>query len=283
MAPDDILTFAKFLLLTAVVLPLLPDAELTPFALNPYKIWLIVAAVSGISYGSYVLQRLTQQRSGALLTAILGGTYSSTATTIALARQSASAGRPRLYAGAILLASGVMYARLGLLLLLFNRGLFELLALPFALLAGTAAAAGFLWSRAEADAGPLPAPAPATPRNPLELGTALLFAAIFVAMLAATRYVADHLGSAGLYALAALMGIADVDPFTMGLTQSSPVPTPLAVASAGVLIAASANNAAKGLYAFALGRGAAGRQSLALLIALAALGLLPLALLRWGA
>ena len=276
--PDDILTFAKFLLLTAVVLPLLPDAEFTAFRINPNRTWLIVVAVSGISYGSYVLQRLTQQHRGILLTALLGGTYSSTAVTVSLARQSESVGRPRLIAGATLLASGVMYLRLALLLYLFNRALFEMLALPFGLLAATAAVTGWFWSRAVGGtAAGTPARAPeAAPKNPLELGTALVFAAVFVAMLVATRYVAEQMGPTGIFGLAAVLGIADVDPFTMGLTQSAPVPTPLKVAAAGILIAAASNNAAKACYAFALARNAAGRQTLGLLLALAALGLLPL-------
>jgi len=273
--PDDILTFAKFLLLTAVALPLLPDAEYTAFRINPNRTWLIVVAVSGISYGSYVLQRLTRLHRGVLLTALLGGTYSSTAVTVSLARQSASLGRPRLVAGATLIASGVMYLRLALLLLLFNRALFDLLGLPFGLLAAAAAGVGWYWSRGDAGA-PAAAP-PASPKNPLELGTAFVFAALFVGMLVATRYVAEQLGPSGIFGLAAVLGIADVDPFTMGLTQSSPVPTPLHVAAAGILIAAASNNVAKGCYAFALSRDAAGRQALALLLALAALGLAPLA------
>jgi len=274
IAPDDILTFAKFLLLTAVALPLLPDAALTPLHINPFKTWVIAAAVSGISYASYVLQRLTHQRGGALLTAVLGGAYSSTATTVALARQAAGAGRPRLYAGATLLASGVMYLRLALLLALFNGALFARLALPFGLLAAAAIVAGALWSRGDAgDAAPPPA---AAPRNPLELGTALLFAAVFVVMLVATQLAASGLGKEGVYGLAALMGVADVDPFTLGLTQSAPAQTPLAIAAAGILIAAASNNLAKGIYAFAIARGAVGRQSLALLAALALLGLAPL-------
>ncbi|MFY9317762.1 MAG: MgtC/SapB family protein [Burkholderiales bacterium] len=287
--PDDILTFAKFLLLTAVALPLLPNAEYTAFRINPNRTWLIVVAVSGISYGSYVLQRLTQQHRGILLTALLGGTYSSTAVTVSLARQSTAIERPRLIAGATLLACGVMYLRLALLLYLFNHALFDLLALPFGLLAGTAAVTGWFWSRADrATPAGTPAAAPAAvpstaPRNPLELGTALVFAAVFVAMLVATRYVAEQMGPTGIFGLAAVLGIADVDPFTMGLTQSAPVPTPLAVAAAGILIAAAANNAAKACYAFVLARNDAGRQTMALLLALSALGLLPLLALAGSA
>ncbi|XLM22264.1 DUF4010 domain-containing protein, partial [Chromobacterium piscinae] len=74
--------------------------------------WLVVVAVSAISYGSYLLQRLRQGRGGLLLAALAGGAYSSTVTTVVLARRSAEAAAPRLYAGAIVMASGMMYLRL---------------------------------------------------------------------------------------------------------------------------------------------------------------------------
>jgi MgtC family len=71
--PEQIFTFAKFLLLTAVVLPILPRQEFSRFHINPFKTWLVVVAVSTISYGSYVLQKVTKQRGGVVLAAILGG------------------------------------------------------------------------------------------------------------------------------------------------------------------------------------------------------------------
>ncbi len=55
LAPHEILTFTKFLLLTAVILPTVPNTPFTQFGINPFKTWLLVVAVCGISYGSYVL------------------------------------------------------------------------------------------------------------------------------------------------------------------------------------------------------------------------------------
>ena len=78
IAPQEILTFAKFLLLTGVILPVLPNQEFGRFHINPFKTWLVVVAVSAISYGSYVLQKLTKERGGVVLAALLGGAYSST-------------------------------------------------------------------------------------------------------------------------------------------------------------------------------------------------------------
>ena len=146
-APLEILTFAKFLLLTAVILPILPNQEFGRFHLNPFKTWLVVVAVSTVSYGSYVLQRVTKEHGGVVLTAFLGGAYSSTVTTIAMSRRAAREERPHLFAGGILIASGVMYLRLVALLILFNRQLGILLAPAFLALAAAAIATGWVWSR----------------------------------------------------------------------------------------------------------------------------------------
>ncbi len=131
---DEILTFTKFLLISAVILPIVPNRTFGTFGFNPFKTWLVVVAVSAISYGSYLLQVWTQGRGGVLLAAFLGGAYSSTLTTIVLAKRAREESRPHLYSGAILVASGVMYLRLLALLGIFNRQLFHRLGLPFLLL-----------------------------------------------------------------------------------------------------------------------------------------------------
>ena len=277
IAPSDILTFTKFMALSAVVLPLLPDTPLTQFALNPFKTWLVVVAVSGISYGSYVLQRLMRGEGGIIPAAILGGAYSSTVATVALARRSKGEEQAHLFSGGILIASGMMYLRLVVLLALFNRGLLERLGAPFVALGLCAMGAGWLWSR-RGDASALKTSA-TEPRNPLEISAALFFAALFVVMMMATHFAATYLGNAGVYTLAGVMGVTDVDPFIMGLTQSSPALTPLNVAAGCILIAAASNNLIKGLYAYSLGSRRTGVFSLAFLSGLAALGLVPLLLL----
>ncbi|MFZ0145264.1 MAG: MgtC/SapB family protein [Candidatus Sulfotelmatobacter sp.] len=275
VAPSEILTFAKFLLLTGVILPVLPNQEFTRFHINPFKTWLVVVAVSTISYGSYVLQKLAKERGGVVLAALLGGAYSSTVTTVVMARRAAREQRPHLFAGGILIASGVMYLRLIALLALFNRHLMSLLALPFLALAVLAVGIGWLWSRRE-DASAQAVQREFEPKNPLELLAAFLFAALFLAMLIATQLAVTYLGRAGVNTLAAIMGVTDVDPFIMGMTQAAGTLTPLKVAAAAVLIAAASNNFIKGIYAYSLADRKTGVQSLALLAALAALGLVPL-------
>jgi uncharacterized membrane protein (DUF4010 family) len=275
IVPAEILTFAKFLLLTVVILPIVPNREFGRFHINPFKTWLVVVAVSTISYGSYLLQKLTKDRGGVILAAFLGGAYSSTATTIVMARRAAREEHPHLFSGGILIASAVMYLRLTALVGLFNRELMMLLALPFLLLAGLSIAGGWFWSR-RPDMTAAEVKREFVPKNPLELRAAFLFAALFVAMLAATQLAVTHLGKAGVDALAAIMGVTDVDPFILGMTQNVGALTALRVAAGAIVIAAASNNLAKGIYAYSFADRKTGVQSLILLASLAVLGLVPL-------
>lgn len=276
VASSEIVTVAKFLVLAVVVLPIVPDRELTRFHVNPFRTFLVVVAVSGVSFASYVLQRVFAGRGGVRLSALLGGAYSSTVTTVVLARRAReeSPPRPGLYAGSILAASGVMYARLVVLVALFNPSLAATLAPTFGALAAIACLGGWLVSRGRRASAVSPPGRP--PKNPLELGAAVLFAGAFVLILVLTTLARETLGKAGLYALAAILGVTDVDPFILGLAQSGAASTPLGIAAPAVVIAAASNNVAKAIYAYAFADRATGLRSLGLLVALAALGLLPL-------
>ena len=275
IAPNEILTFAKFLLLTGVILPVLPNQEFSHFHINPFKTWLVVVAISAISYASYVLQKLTKGQGGVVLAALLGGAYSSTVTTVVMARRSKSEQEPHLFSGSILIASGVMYLRMVVLLALFNRQLMSVLLAPFLVLAAVGVGAGWLWTR-RADATAQAAKRDFEPKNPLDLLTAFLFAGLFLGMLVATQLAVTYLGRGGLNTLAALMGVSDVDPFIMGLTQAAGTLTPLNIAAAAILIAAASNNVVKGIYAYSLAERKTGLQSMLFLVALAAVSLIPL-------
>jgi uncharacterized membrane protein (DUF4010 family) len=274
-APEEVLTFAKFLLLCAVILPALPNQPFGPFHINPFKTWLVVVAVSAISYGSYILQKVTKESGGVVLTALLGGAYSSTATTVAMARRAAREDRPHLFAGGILIASGVTYLRLAALVALFNRQLTKMLAPAFIVIAVIAIAIGWFWS-SRPDPVDSQIKREYQPGNPLELGAAFIFAIFFLGMLVATQLAVTYLPKAGVNILAALVGVTDVTPFVMGMTQAAGTLTPLKVAAGAVMISAASNNVVKAIYAYSLADRKTGTQSLAFLIALAAAGLAPL-------
>jgi uncharacterized membrane protein (DUF4010 family) len=165
--------------------------------------------------------------------------------------------------------------RLAGLVTMFNRNLMLTLGVPFAILAGVGMGAGWLWTRIpDRKAGEVNREF--EPKNPLELRAALFFGLVFLAILVATHLVITYLGRAGVYTLAGLMGVTDVDPFIMGMTQSAGGVTPLKVAAAAIVIAAASNNLVKGTYAFSLSDRPTGVQSLCLLAGLTVAGLAPL-------
>ena len=272
---EEIFTFTKFLLLTCVILPIVPDKNFTPFALNPYKTWLIVVAISGVSYGSYLLEKAAKGAGGIRLAAVLGGAYSSTVTTFAMAKQARNANRPHAYSGAILMASGVMYFRFLALIAFFNMELVKRLFPPFAILGAIGILGGWVWS-ARPDGKDGEAQVTQWTKNPLEIASAFSLALVFAAFLVITNLAVDHLGSKGIYAMAAITGLAPVDPFIMGLTQTAGKLTPYGLAAGGVVVAAASNNFAKAIIAEVLGGSKTGRESLLLLLSLTALGLVPL-------
>jgi len=218
---NEFITLAKFLVIAGVILPLLPNTPITDFIdITPYGFWLAVVAVSGISYLSYLLRKFVFPKSGTLLTGILGGLYSSTATTIILARKSKEQ-HERRYAAAVILATMMMYVRVFLLALFFNKQLAWSLAPAFALFIGASALIAVVFLRFRTKAGtPVAEESTATPRtNPLEFKTALLFAALFVFFALVTSYVNRSYGATGINLLSFIVGVTDIDPFILNLFQ----------------------------------------------------------------
>jgi uncharacterized membrane protein (DUF4010 family) len=279
IAREEIVAFAKFLLLALVVLPVLPDRAFTRFAINPFRTWLVIVAVSGVSYASYILQRWLNGRGGVLLAALLGGAYSSTVTTVVLARESKETRAPALYSGAALAASGMMYVRLGVLVALFDPSLAGRLATTFGGLAVLAVGAGVLIALRARGAHNEDQQRVRKARNPLSLPPAFLFGVVYLAMVVATRAVVERTGHGGLYVLGAVTGLADVDPFVLSLAQGGASIAPQHVITVSIILAAAANNIAKGVYALVFGARAAVWPMMAALFTLAVLGAVPAVLL----
>jgi uncharacterized membrane protein (DUF4010 family) len=278
LGSKEILIFAQFLLLSAVILPLLPYETYTQFQLNPLKIWLVVVAVSGVSYVSYILHKLNNNTSSVLWAAVLGGVYSSTVTTLVLARKSKLEDRPRSFAGAILIASGVMYLRLIALLALFNIELMKRLGVVFICLSALAIIFGYIWAKSAKEEELTIASSPEV-KNPLDFSAAIIFGAIFVAMSILSQYAVQDFGDKGLYTLATIMGLVDIDPFVMSLATSTLDGKAIEAISIAILIATSANNFIKGIYAYSLSSTQSRLQSGLFLLILAALGLAAIAFL----
>ncbi len=265
----ELSTLLRFLLLTAVILPIVPNRDFTAFEINPFKIWLVVAAVLGVSYVSYLLRLTLGEDRGLILAGLLGGAYSSTVTTVVLARQSKTSPPCAIgFSGAIIAATGVMYMRLWILLLLFAAPLAHRLAVIFWCLGLAAITIGAVLARKRTDEDCEFDPTKERrDGNPLEMTSAFTFAAIFTAVLVATKIVAERFGSTGILVMAAIMGAADVDPFILGLTQTVGSGLAVETAALAVVIAAAVNNLMKGVYALVFGSKRTGRLSLLVLSA----------------
>lgn len=245
-------TFAKFLLLAGVILPLLPKVSLPGLpGISFASVWLAVVVICGISYAGYLARTYVFPRAGVMLTGVLGGIYSSTATTVVLARQArtdtaAAAQAP----AAVLAASAVMYVRLWAVVVVLGSWSMALrLVLPFGIMiVATVAAAAWLWRHH----GRMPAAAATRiTRHPLELPVAFVFALLFVAFAAITRYVTTHFGALGLHVLSVVVGFTDIDPFVLSLLGGHTVASPSAVAGA-IVLATGSNNLLKAGYALVL-------------------------------
>ena len=207
--------------------------------------------------------------------AALGGLYSSTATTVVLARQAKAAPALRHQAQAgITLATAIMFLRILAIVAIFNLGLARALIMPL----GALSVAGFIscavqyrW-RTNADKQSAQAMHLSASANPLALGAATVFALLFVAVSLITVLAKAQLGISGIYALAAVVGVSDIDPFVLNLAQGGVAGVADTALAAAILIAASSNNVLKAVYAAGFAGGRATAASAAALIALAVAG-----------
>ena len=250
---NEFITLAKFLVISGIVLPLLPNTEITEFIpVSPFKFWLAVVVISGISYLSYLLKKFVFPQSGMLITGILGGMYSSTATSVVLARKSRDKNvAVNRMSASIILATGMMFIRIFIIVLIFNPALAKLLVVPFAVLASiTFFTAGVIFRVCKK--GETTSIQNQKIKNPLEFNTAMLFALLFVLFSVVTKYVLNSYGAQGLDFLALVVGVTDIDPFLVSLFSGKFQVTLPAIANA-TLIAISSNNLVKLGYVIVLG------------------------------
>lgn len=271
---------ARFALIAAVILPLLPDRALGPYdAWNPRQLWLVVVFVSGFSFAGYIAGKRFGATRGTLAMAATGAMVSSTAVTTALATRlrDEAENAPILIAG-IAAASVVMQLRVMLLVALIAPRALESLALIVvpALLVSLAATG---WALLAARRGDGATAAPVELRNPLNFGPALGLTALVMVMALLVRWLMERVGDTAIAALLALSGIADVDAaiITIGGLPAGV----LGARAAGMAIAASvlANTLLKAIIPPALARTRRGWTAALPLIASAAAGTLAAAAL----
>jgi uncharacterized membrane protein (DUF4010 family) len=254
----ELLATLQLLLIAAVVLPLLPDRNIGPWAaLNPRSIGLLVLLIAGTSYVGYFAMRLLGARVGLLATAMIGALVSSTAVTVSFGRMARrSQGSVAILGAGISLAAGTMAVRILVEVSIVNPALLPTLVPPIAVLAMVPLfAAGVVALRKESELRTPSAPSNSEValKNPIELGSALGYGAVLAVLFVLIRAVEAWFGKAGIYGLAALSGITDVDAVSLSLAQSAKVDLPLSVATAGILIAAMVNTLVKAILATVIG------------------------------
>jgi uncharacterized membrane protein (DUF4010 family) len=251
---DDVYAGLRLLIAACIVLPLLPDRPVDPWgALNPASLWRLVLLISGLSLVGYVATRWLGERKGTALTGLTGGLVSSTAVTLAFARQSRDdhAMPARALAGGMLLAWAVMFVRVVIEVLVVNPGLVARVLPAFLAMAATASAAA-AWLLAGGVAPGQSAGERVPLRNPFSLRAAATFAAFFAVVLVVVAVARQRFAATGLYVIAAIAGLTDVDAITLSMAEHARSGE-AAVAVAAIVIAAITNTIVKAAMAASMG------------------------------
>lgn len=269
--PEELHAVLQLAVLSAAILPFLPNEGLGPYgAINPFKIWLAVILVAALALAGHVAVRLRGQQQGLVWAGLLGGLASSTAATVALAR--AVRDEPALVSSgvpAIVAASGVMFLRMAVVVALLQPSLALRLG-GFLSLLGVACfvVAWGLWRRrVPSPPGRLDAQAKLF-GLPTALGFGLALGLVAVASQAGRAY----LGEAGLYGVAFIAGLADVDAIVLSSVQMHAQGHLAAGVTAAVMLtAAMSNMLMKASMAWAIAGRTVGLQvSIGYLVALSA-------------
>lgn len=217
LGDEDLRAIMQFALISLVILPVLPDKTYGPYlVLNPRQIWWMVVLIVGLSLAGYIAYKFFGENAGVLLGGILGGVISSTATTVSYSRRAASAPEiSRLAAIVIMTASTVVFARV-LLEIAVVAPNFLLDAAPpiIAMLILFIVFSAIAWFRGREEQTSMP-----EQQNPSELRTALVFALLYAIVLVAVAAAKARFGDRGLYVVAGLSGLTDVDAITLSTAQ----------------------------------------------------------------
>lgn len=207
----------RFVLIACIILPVLPDKTFGPYAVfNPFETWLLVVMIVGISLAGYIAYKFLGARAGTILGGILGGAISSTATTVSYSRRTAS--QPRLAplaATVILIATAIVYIRVLAEIRLMAPSFLPIAAGPVLVLMGLALvpAAGLWWFTRKSD-HQMP-----EQDDPAEFREALFFALMYVGVLFGLAVAKHYFSQGGLYVVAVLSGLTDMDAITLSASR----------------------------------------------------------------
>lgn len=250
---NEFTTLAKFIIIAGIILPLLPHTPIVEgINISPYQIWLSIVAVSGISYISYLLKKFVFPNSGIILSAILGGLYSSTAATIILAKKSKEENDEAKISSGIFAATGMMYIRILILAWIFNKEV-AIRLLPY--FAGFILVSAVLiaWFQIRNKSVSDETFKVNNVHNPLEFKTALIFGLLFGFFAVLTNAVVNNYGNIGVNILSFIVGVTDIDPYILNLFQHSGGTLQASTIVSATIIATASNNLIKMIYALILG------------------------------
>ena len=243
LTPEDIRAFIQFVIISAVVLPFLPNESMGPNGVwNPHQIWTMVILVTVISLAGYLLAKVFGTNKGTLLAGIVGGLISSTAVTLTMARRSRehATGAHFIIAASIIGATGVLYPRIWLETWVIDRDLAMRMALPIVLITLAAFGIAYLIHRKGGEAPAVAVPA----KNPLNFGVSIQFAVVYMAVLWLMDLVSAEHSAKGFYAASLVFGATDMDAITLSIAHSAESVGILKCATA-VLLATLSNTVMK--------------------------------------
>ena len=255
LSSEDLYATLKFAVISLIVLPVLPNQTYGPppfDAFNPYKTWLMVVFISGISFLGYVLIKVVGSRRGIGLTGLLGGLVSSTAVTLSFSERSEEhpdLARP--FALAITLAWAVMYGRVLVEVAVLNGALLAVLWMPMvaAMLAGLLCSVYYYFVQRTDEGSDVEV------TNPFELGPAIKFGVLYAVILVVAKVAQFYFHDAGVYVASALAGLTDVDAITLSMAELAGTKGGVALPTAAraVVLATISNTVVKGSIALSAG------------------------------
>lgn len=256
----------KLLFISLVLLPALPDQGYGPWGVfNPYSIWWMVVLIAGIGFAAYMAVRVVGTRHGLLITALLGSLVSSTAMTVSLSRLRDRVSLHDLLASGLLAASALMFPRVLLEVGVINPSLLPPLLAPLLAACGLYLLGAIWWYMRPHEATTTERDAPLN--NPFELGPALRFALLLALILFLVEAGRRWLGDTGVYLVALLSGLADVDAITLSLARNALGELDNEIAVRGIFLAALSNSLVKAGLIVAIGGRALAARTLPFMLA----------------